>query len=342
MPRSGKCAVLVALATAACGGSGSAALPKLTSGVEAIAAGGDSTCALVSGGVECWGFNYYGQLGNDSTDLSTVPVQVTLLTSGVAEIAVGGEHACALVSGGVECWGDNDHGQLGLGPGTAADGFAPIQGGVPVQSPALTQDVVAIAAGELHTCALQNSPSSPGNVGVQCWGDNEFGQIGSPDTTLSPVPLQVASLTTGVTAIAAGGGHTCAIVGQGVECWGNNDFGQLGTAATTLSPVPLEVASLSTGVTAIAAGASHTCAVVNGGVQCWGDNSHGQLGDGTTVGSASPVPVAGIATGATGVAAGAFHTCALVSGGVECWGYDYYGQLGNNAGVDSSVPIQVQ
>jgi alpha-tubulin suppressor-like RCC1 family protein len=42
----------------------------------------DYTCALVNGGVLCWGFNGSGQLGDDSTTDSHVPVQVRGLPSG--------------------------------------------------------------------------------------------------------------------------------------------------------------------------------------------------------------------------------------------------------------------
>jgi len=310
----------------------------LTSGVVAIAAGQGDTCALTSGGgVKCWGYNAYGQLGNGTITASSLPVDVVGLTGGVTAIAVGWLHACALTSGGgVKCWG-----------GLLRDGSLSIRK-VPVDVFGVTSGIRAISAGYYYTCALTSGGA------MKCWGENQHGQLGNGTITASSLPVDVVGLTGGVTAIAAGWQHTCALTSNGgVMCWGLNHVGQLGNGAIPwqwdpgTEPqilTPVDVLGL-TGATGIAVGGEHTCALTSGGaVGCWGGNSYGQLGDGTKLASGAPVVVSGLASGVTAIAAGlgGYHTCALTSaGGVKCWGFNGSGRLGNGKTTDSSVPVDV-
>ena len=87
----------------------------LSSGVDAISAGVYHTCAVLStGAVKCWGYNPYGQLGDNSQTNRLTPVAVSGLSSGVTAISAGYLHSCAFLStGAVKCWGGNNFGQLG-------------------------------------------------------------------------------------------------------------------------------------------------------------------------------------------------------------------------------------
>lgn len=85
------------------------------SGVTAVSAGHYHTCAVVNGGVKCWGGNNDGQLGDSTTKDNSSPVQAIAANSNVKAVAAGGFHSCAVLNGGLKCWGNGK--TLGIGSG---------------------------------------------------------------------------------------------------------------------------------------------------------------------------------------------------------------------------------
>ena len=299
---------------------------------QTVALGSQTICVVdPGGGVLCWdSFNNYGELGDGTTTPRFTPDYVSGLNSGVIAVGSGPFHTCALTNtGGLKCWGWNFYGQIGSSANNGTDNPNP----TPVDVTGLTSGVAAMAMGDKHTCALTVAG------GVKCWGDNSLGQLGVMtnlgQSVPNPTPVDVTGLTSGVTAIAAGGFSTCALtIGGGVKCWGELE---------NLSPTPVDVSGLESGVVAIAVGGGrnvaddnvgdHACAVTSaGGLKCWGSNSLGQLGDGTTTSRLAAADVSGLSTGALGVTAGAGHTCAIVGNPgfpkAYCWGSNNLGQLG--------------
>ncbi|MEZ4621362.1 MAG: hypothetical protein R2867_38490 [Caldilineaceae bacterium] len=301
---------------------------------RSIATGGYHTCALlVDNTTWCWGDNERGQLnGTEGADQPT-PIEVTQLPGTLSTISLGRYHSCALEkSGAVYCWGSNNRGLLGDGTTERRSSSVTVMG--------LARPITVLAAGEEHTCVLNDTGA------IRCWGSNRDRQLGEGSADSHSIPLQVnPTVPVGaIRAIFPGRFHTCAIANNGgVTCWGRNNDGQLGDGTEEPRTTPVMVMGLTGSVKALALGVDHSCALLeSGSVQCWGSNQYGQLGDGTNSDVAVPVDVIGLPAGVTAIAAGEHHSCALIQGtDVRCWGRNQLGQLGNNSTVNSNVPVTV-
>lgn len=297
-----------------------------------LAAGANHSCAVVGGGLQCWGSNDKGQLGIVGPGVRPTPNPVTGMAAGVSQVAAGERHTCAIRSGGVWCWGYNGNGELGDGSTDDSE--------TPVAVSGLSSGVSWISAGANHTCAVRSGAAL-------CWGLNTDGQLGlgTADGFLR-TPQPVTGLSSGVTRISAGISHSCAVQSGGALCWGYDGYGALGNGIVNDHQyVPAAVSGLAAGVSEIVAGDDISCAIYGASVRCWGADYSGDLGNGGGVRSLRllPTPVIGL----SGIAAGALsiggtHVCAAtVGGGLRCWGDDFLGALGIGRVVISSGPLPV-
>lgn len=215
-----------------------------------VSAGDTRTCALIrDGSMWCWG------------NRASTPFRQSGVNNATA-LAAGNSHLCALiVDGTVRCWGNNYSGQLGDGTTNWRIDPVPVTG---------LRNVVTLAAAGSHTCAATTDGLA------YCWGSNDAGQLGNGDSSRgkSLLPQAVIGLT-GVTQLAAGINHVCALLSNStVRCWGGNAYGELGAAIPfeffQPMPFPQVVPELSH-VKTLTANAFQTCALLhNGAPLCWG------------------------------------------------------------------------
>ena len=185
------------------------------------------------GGSGQLGYGNTDNIGDDETPDSAGAVNLGAGRTATS-ITAGSNHTCAILDNGeVSCWGSGFSGQLGYGNiDNIGDNETPDSAGAVNLGAGRT--ATSITAGSNHTCAILD------NGEVSCWGFGVYGQLGYGNTDTigddeTPDSAGAVNLGAGRTAtsIAAGYGHTCAILDNGeVSCWGLGGNGQLGYGNT--------------------------------------------------------------------------------------------------------------
>jgi len=181
-------------------------------------------------------------------------------------------------------------------------------------APAQVTQVVQVAAGDYHTCALMADST------VRCWGFNYGGQVGdgnSGNLVLAPTPVTGLS---GAIYIDADYTDSCAqLADSTVLCWGSNNYGQLGDGTTDERHTPVSVLG-GKAVRQVSLGEYHSCALLQDGTVSWYGLGAESSDAGVAKAYRTPLSVPGL-TNVTQISAGAVINCALLGDTtVSCWG----------------------
>ncbi len=340
------------------------------SGITGVAAGYSTTCALKSDGTAwCWGSNYTGALGNNTTANSSVPTGVSSQTwlslgANMAGMIFDDGSGISTFHNSMNCAIDDADETLWCWEGICNESACPTSS-TPVQFDTDTWQSITASDYERDLLGGNNDPH--GFVcGIKtdgtgwCWGNDDFEQLGNGGNVMFPggfymtAPAQISTndVSTWKMLSAAGGfedvnSFACGIAGNDtLWCWGGDLYGQLGNGGTTgteIIPTAVDVSGgipdtwKSVAVNGTYGGFKVGCAIaMNDTLWCWGIDAYGSLGNGGTTGtqtSPSAVDTSGsIPDTWKKVDTSGITTCAIgIDDTLWCWGDDGFGQIGNGA-----------
>ncbi|MFT9116351.1 MAG: IPT/TIG domain-containing protein [Sporolactobacillus sp.] len=328
--------------------------------IASIEAAGSSSDAFAvaldtSGNVYSWGYNYYGQLGNNDTNDSNDPVFLTPFTSS-ADFTVTFKGKSAQVisvssSQIVVTAPSNDAGMSDIK--LSATNF---------DSNDLTNAYEYMAAPSISSVSPTSSYSSGGDtitiIGANFASDPKVSIGDEPASNVTLIDS--STITATIPADTAVGAVDVVVTNRdGQMATLRNGFSYLQSAPviTSVSPSQGSISGGNTvtlsgsGFTSIQAryskvadGYNHVIALdSNGNVYAWGDNTYGQLGDGTTTSRSSPVNISssGVLSGkvVTAIFAGNNQSFAIDSNGsLYAWGRNDTSQLGDGTTTNKTAP----
>ena len=305
------------------------------------------------GKVYTWGENYYGQLGDGTTNDSNTPICI----SDVESSPLKGKNIVDIYDGSIAkdsngklySWGYNNYGKLGNG--TTENSSMPICISDIENSPLKGKNIVNVY---VHFSGMI-AKDSDGKL--YTWGDNGSGQLGDGTTNDSNTPVCISDIESSplkgkkIVDVYSDGFTIIAKDSNGkLYTWGDNNSGELGNGTTANSSMPICISDIENsplkGKNIVDVYDGSIAKDSNGKLYSWGYNNNGQLGNGTTENSSMPICISDIENsplkGKNIVDVHNYDSIIIAkdsSGKLYTWGNNYYGQLGNGTTTNSSMPI---
>lgn len=254
------------------------------------------------GSMWLWGYNSNGNLGDDSTDDKSSPVQTVTGGNDWAYVSCSAYHTGAIkIDGTLWMFGNNSRGELG--DDTSDDKSSPVQtitGGT---------NWVQVSCSRYNTAAIKSDGT------LWMWGRNSEGQLGTGDTVEVSSPVQTITGGTNWAQVSVGRYFTGAIKTDGtLWMWGQNNSGALGTSDTQDYSSPVQTICGGNNWAQVSCSYYFTAAIkTDGSLWVWGANGDGQAGNESTVNISSPVQTVAGGNGWTFVSTGYYGTTALGS-----------------------------
>ena len=282
-----------------------------------------------------WGYNSFGQLGDNTTVAKSSPINV-IGNINWQSISAGNYSNIGITSTGVAyAWGRNNFGQLGDNTTSVRSSPVTVVGGITNWN--------QVSVGQLHVLGITTSGIA------YAWGSNTYRQLGDNTLTGRSSPVLIVGGITNWNQVSAGRNHSIGSTTTGIlYSWGYNSKGQLGDNTTTMRSSPVVVVGGITNWRQGAAGlnattSTHSLGLTSSGIlYAWGSDNSGQLGilGVASVSYSSPVTVVGGITSWSQIVASTSCSLGLTSTGIIYgWGLNNVGQLGDNTTSNRSSPV---
>ena len=271
-----------------------------------VAGGYLHTAALKTDGtLWTWGDNTsYGQLGDNTVNSRSSPVQTVCAGTDWRSVACGENHTAAIkTDGSLWLWGSGFNGQLGDNSNVAKSS--------PVQTVAAGTNWQQADGGGDRMSAIKTDGT------LWMWGYNAFGMLGDNTVDRKSSPVQTVALGTNWKSVAICRYSTHALKTDGtLWVWGNGTSGQLGNNAAVDKSSPVQTVCAGTNWKAVDCGSNGNGAALktDGTLWVWGYGGSGGLGNNASVDKSSPVQTVCAGTNWKAVACGDNHTVAVTYG----------------------------